>query len=420
MPFELLQITAQYSNAVLVAIMPYVSDFAKKLELPIPPPTIAQVARFGCSPRADHVGGRIILTNGHSFTFDGGAVVLYRSPQSYYSLQEPERVSEFYGPVKVKKAKAIQIAHQALFKLGYTDDELYLDRTPKVKLPPRRQGKRVARYLIEWIDPESATLGGMPLGRVSVEVDASTGQIHMLGIQTKKAQRPNPKIDVHPPVISGPPKSQSVGGGIQMHHVGKVYEHAFLTAILPQVSDFIAKAGVDIKTPIVTNDVDMPHYECWWEKNEGTLVVLYLKTGDRFVYRHGQVIEFDAADAERWVAPNSPHEDKPPEKFYGPVKVSEKEALAVVMKAIKQLDYPTQIPALKKRPEIVPPRKDGTNYFARYYFNWWPADKGIQIAVAEVDATTGKLKSLYINDRANPQIWRSPPKIDVPMNPATN
>jgi hypothetical protein len=39
----------------------------------------------------------------------------------------------------------------------------------------------------------------------------------------------------------------------------------------------------------------------------------------------------------------------------------------------------------------------------------------MQLAVAEVDATTKKIKSLGINDRANPGIWREPPKIDVPM-----
>ncbi len=35
--FEILQVTAQYSNAVLLAVMPHVSDFAAKQELPISP-----------------------------------------------------------------------------------------------------------------------------------------------------------------------------------------------------------------------------------------------------------------------------------------------------------------------------------------------------------------------------------------------
>lgn len=421
MPFEILQITAAYSNAVLVAIMPHVSNFAKTLDLPIPQPvTVAQVRKFGCSPRADHIGGRVILTNDYSFTFDLGAVVLYRSPHSYYSLQDPERLPEFYGPVKVKKDDAVKIARDVLKKLGYTEHELHLDLPPKVTPPKRNEGKMIARYLVEWIDPNQVSPGGIPLERTAVEVDASTGQIEMLGIQTKQARRPDPKIDVHPPVIASQPKSQPVGGGTKMHHVGKSYETAFLAAILPQISDFIKKAGIDVNVPVTTNNVDISHYECWWEQNEGVLVVLYLNTGDRFIYRHGQVIEFDARDSENWCAPNSPHEDKSPERFFGSVNVSASEALSLVKKAIDQVGWTAQVKELRKQPEVVPPRRYGTNYLARYFFNWWPNNQDVQIVAAEVDATTKKLKSLYVNDRVIPQIWREPPKIEVPPMIETN
>ncbi len=420
MPFEILQVTAAYSNAVLVAIMPHVSNFAKTLDLPIPQPvTIAQVKKFGCSPRADHIGGRVVLTNDYSFTFDLGAVVLYRSPHSYYSLQDPDRLPEFYGTVKVKKDEAINIAHNALKKLGYSDSELFLDLKPKVTPPKRNEGKEIARYLVEWINPENVTAGGIPLERTAVEIDASTGRIEMLGIQTKLARRPDPKLDVHPPVLMSAPKSQPVGGGIQMQHVGKAFEQAFLAAILPQISDFVEKSGVNVKIPITINDVDMPHYECWYDKTRGLVVVLYLRTGDRFWYEHGRVIEFEAAEAERWIAPNSPYEDKPREMFFGPVNLSSNEALAAVRKAVKGLGW-EQVTRLKERPEIVPPRKYGTNYFARYFFNWWPHDRGMQVGVAEVNATTKRIVSLYIDDGSNPQIWREPPKIDVPPMIETN
>jgi len=239
--------------------------------------------------------------------------------------------------VKVKQNEAVKIARTAMKRLGYSDAELHLDLTPKITPPKRNEGKMIARYLVEWVDPNQISPGGIPLERTAVEVDASTGRIEMLGIQTKQAKRPDPKLDVKPPVLASIPKSQLVGGGTQMNHVGKAYKDALLAAILPQVSDFIRKAGIDAKIPITANDVDMAHYECWWEKTEGFLVVLYLRTGDRFVYRHGQVIEFDAIDSERWCAPNSPREDKPPERFYGPVNLSANEALSLVRKAVDQL-----------------------------------------------------------------------------------
>src|SRR5438477_870325 len=117
--FEIFQITAQYSNAVLLAIMPHVSDFAKRLDLPIPQPvTLAQVQYFRCSPRSDHIGGRLALTNGYEFSFDRGRLFQYRSPSSYFSLQDPDRIPEFYGIVKITKSRAVQIAHQAIKRLG--------------------------------------------------------------------------------------------------------------------------------------------------------------------------------------------------------------------------------------------------------------------------------------------------------------
>jgi hypothetical protein len=410
MPIELLQVTAQYSNAVLVAIMPYVSDFASRLELPIPQPvSIAQVQMFHCSPRSDHIGGRVSLAGGHEFWFDHGAVVRYTSPSNYFGLQEPSRMPEFYGPVKVRQDEAMKIARDALKRLGYTDDVLHFDAPPQVKPPPRSQGRSVARYLVEWLRPLPEGVKSRPPGMApktaAVEVDAATGQIHMLVVFLGWETRlPDPKIGVSPPVLAGPPQSQPAGG-TKIVQVGEAYSQAFLAAILPQLSDFVSRSGVAVRVPITTNDVDMPDYVCGLVP-ELPFACVYLKTGDRFWYEHGQVIDFDAVDAHRWVAPNSPGEDKPREKFYGSVNISADEALAVVRKAMNQLGRVAQLPLLKEKPVIVPPAKYGTNFF------YW-RDRGTETcsAEAEVNASTKKIEALMIN---NPRIWREPPKIDVP------
>ena len=415
-PFEILQITAAYSNAVLVAIMPYVSDYAKKLELPIRQPvSIAQVRHFGCSPRADHIGGRVILTNGYSFTFDSGMVALYSSPRSFFSLQEPERMPEFYGPIKIKADDAVKVARGALRKLGYTESELHFDLPPNIKPPLKSGSQRVARYLIEWRDPTQPDPGKFGIYRYTarVEVDASAGQVRMLSILTPN-RRPNPRIDVHPPVLVPPPRSQLLGG-TKVYPVSRPYADAFLIAILPQLTDFVRRAGLGVRIPITTNDVDVRHYDCGVVEGLPRACI-YLRVGDRFWYEHGQVISYESPDAYRWPAPNSPPEDKPKEQFYGPINLSAEEALAVVRKAVNQLGWPAQVPQLRQKPDIVPPRKDGTNYFARYFCNWWLKGQGTQCAVAELDASTKKLKALYINDRANPSLWREPPKVGVPMD----
>ena len=50
--FDWIQVTAQYSNAVLVAMLPYVNDVAQKLDLPIPHPITAEhLSYFDIAPR---------------------------------------------------------------------------------------------------------------------------------------------------------------------------------------------------------------------------------------------------------------------------------------------------------------------------------------------------------------------------------
>ena len=419
MPFELLQVTAEYSNAVLVAIMPYVSDFAHRLDLPIQQPvTVAQVRKFNCSPFGDHIGGRVFLTNDYSFSFDHGAVVVFSLPSNYFGLQDPRRVPEFYGQVKVRQEEAVRMARDALKRLGYTAAMLHFEGPPKVTPPPHSEGRHVARYLVEWRDPLPESVKPTPHGlwpgkSAEVEVDATTGQVHMLAILSKDAWRPDPKISVHPPVLAGQPQDQLVGG-TKVYQVSATYARAFLAAILPQVCDYAKKTGLGVKLPIVTGHLDIPSYSCSLVRNDPSAII-YLKSGDRFVYCHGQVVEFEAHDSIEWSAPNRPYQDKPHEKFYSPVKVSAEEALAVAWRALNQLGYPAQIPELRKRPQIVPPRKEGTNYFARYFFNWRVPGGEVETAVAEVDASTGKLKALIVDDLAHTNIWRSPPAIDLPM-----
>ncbi|EEF57893.1 hypothetical protein Cflav_PD0843 [Pedosphaera parvula Ellin514] len=73
---ELIHITAAYSNAVLVAILPHVSDFAKKLDLPIPQPIAAnQVIWFKQVPFKGQIDGALVLSNNCWFHFSSHGYV---------------------------------------------------------------------------------------------------------------------------------------------------------------------------------------------------------------------------------------------------------------------------------------------------------------------------------------------------------
>jgi hypothetical protein len=83
-----------WSNIVLTALLPYVSDYSARLSLPNPQPiTESQVS--GCLPSMDgKVEGFILLTNGYRFWFKKGHIGHFAAPktETYYDLQDPRLI----------------------------------------------------------------------------------------------------------------------------------------------------------------------------------------------------------------------------------------------------------------------------------------------------------------------------------------
>jgi len=416
--FEVVQVTAQYSNAVLAAIMPQVADFAKRLELPIPQPvTIGHVREFKCSPRTDLVGGRIILKTGHEFAFMHGHVEMYRSPECYYEIQDPDLVPRFFGPVRLSEKQALQVAHEAIRKLGYTAASLFADRAPVVTKPAKIGKNHVPRFRIRWNDPSRGNPENPPPS-VDFEVDATTGRIHLLYLLNPDTWREGPKVAVHPPVLGKAPETE-YRGGREMLPVSQAYSNAFLKAILPQFSEYIRATGFPVSLPITTNDVNMTRYICGLVDDD-PMAMVDLKTGARFVYRHGQVIAFYASDVMQLPGredPPFPQYEKFQARFFGRINMTKDEAVTLVRRTVQKLWYSEKAIRIDGPPLYIGgPAKYGTNTVARYFLNWKESREGAFRVVAEVDASTRTLKSLYINDHAITNIWRHPPRIDVPVN----
>src|SRR5260370_6081867 len=113
------------------------------------PITIQQVERFVPYPqRANIGGGYLVLTNGLELWYYHGHVEGFRTPRSYYNLQGNfnEDVRRFYGPVKLNKDEALQLARKTLLKLGYSLKETFADQDPQVELPPRIGTNTVPHY----------------------------------------------------------------------------------------------------------------------------------------------------------------------------------------------------------------------------------------------------------------------------------
>jgi hypothetical protein len=401
---ELIQVTAQYSHAVLVAILPFVSDFATRLDLPVGPVTTNQVVEFKCDPRQGQTGGAITLSNGFQFAFLDGRVSVYRSPQSYFSLQDPEQIARFYGPVKLNEKEALQIALGAIKKLGYENAVFNADSAPLVTSPIKVGTNSIPRYLFRWLDPQwpaSKEPGSIVPALLDIEVNANNRAIEMMLINSRETRRPSPKVDVVPPLLHSK-APQKASGGTGTAPVSDAYAKAFLEAILPQLSDFIVKAGLDLPTPVTTNQIVMTNYVCRVLRGQ-PIAQLYLTNGDRFNYEQGCFSAYYAHDAMDKFPETGRGED-----FLGHLNMTTDEAISLCADVIKKLGYSEKLP--KPIVSHVPGR--GSLVCSRYSFMWRHPGEDLSFASCEVDMETKTIKSIYLKDAS---FEKPSPKIDAPL-----
>jgi hypothetical protein len=129
----LIHITAAYSNAVLVAILPHVNDFAKKMDLPIPLPiTTNQVKRFNVARMKGEIGGGLWLTNHYQFVFADGCVSSFKSLEGnpFLSQDPAQDWPHYLGKDNMTTNDAIEMARGTLRKLGYDPKALHADTAP--------------------------------------------------------------------------------------------------------------------------------------------------------------------------------------------------------------------------------------------------------------------------------------------------
>src|ERR1035437_5762117 len=183
----LIHITANYSNAVLVAILPHISDCAKELDLPIQQPLdFAQVSSFHPIPYQGEIGGTVDLTNQYSFFFSSGYVNSFHSPNDWFAntnddWTDVESFKRYLGKDNITTNEAIQLARDAFRKLGYKPEDFQLHRPPTWFQGPsdiERIGGHIPFCRIEWDSPESKVQSLLGLGfSVQFDVDMQHRQI---------------------------------------------------------------------------------------------------------------------------------------------------------------------------------------------------------------------------------------------------
>ncbi|MBI3850321.1 MAG: hypothetical protein HY298_08540 [Verrucomicrobia bacterium] len=421
--FEFIQVTAQYSNAVLVAILPQITEFSQKLDLPIPVPiTLEQVEHFNCDPHKGQVGGWLRLTNGFDFWYYDGYVKGFESPGSWYgSHQWGEDLEKFYGSVKMSAKEAVQLARGSLRKLGYSETALYANGTPKITKPPVIRGKVVPCYRIGWIEPED---GGISLDMV---IDAEHKNLKSMKMSMRKnLSRDPPPVSVVPQTLAPgqlPDFMKGVPGGEKLFHqlpapprLTPQQEHTVLVAILPLISDYARKLELPIHLPITTNHVTS--FDTQFFPNE---TYLNLTNGYQFIYTRGYIQQFRAP----YSFFGNYKLDGRIEDYWGTWRMSEREAVKLARDTIKKLGYSLEMLHLDRKPKIRKPIKIADHNIPRYWLNWeFSTPKThdeeekpsglISATGVEVDADKKTVKSIFIYD---PNLNRPPPALHSAATP---
>ena len=429
--FTFIQVTAQYSNAVLVAVLPHISDFCQKLDLPVSSPiTIQQVAHFNCNAKKDFgAGGALALTNGFKFNCSHGIVDAFYDPQSYF-FGDTEKVlgcySNYYGQVNMTQDEAVEMARGALRKLGYDIADLYADGVPVIP-PLEGDGTNVIpRFHIKWQNPKFTNALGT---EAEFEIDAQNKKIRGIFLFSPFIWREDFKVSAKPKDLASGELPDSVKGnpmiaGAMSGAMGMVppsepwtpeRQKEVVISLLPQISDYAKRLKMDIPLPLTMKQVAS------YDTTEHAIgIIIVLTNGCHFFHQGGKkgyITTYEPPYNYWWSGPWMKKADGHVRDYWGQWKMSEEEAVALARETLKKL-FPKKTLYLEDKPEIRKPRKIGTNEIPRYSITWEHAKKRDStsngdeesetlldsICSIEIDADKKCVKRIYVlNETDQPQ-----------------
>lgn len=196
----LIHITAAYSNAVLVAVMPHVNDFAKKLDLPIQLPiTQAAVSKFVVTPQKGFVGGFLWLTNDYQFAFNNGYVNSFKllKGNPFITDDPAQDWPHYFGKGNMTTNEAIEFARESLRKLGYEPKTFHADEPPySLEGSSDLRGGHFPYCQIKW-EREATNVEDMKeAANLTFQIDMQKKTLIGMTIFSRKAWQTNPVVDV--------------------------------------------------------------------------------------------------------------------------------------------------------------------------------------------------------------------------------
>lgn len=385
---ELVQMTAAYSNAVLMLVLSNATDVATKLDLPIIKPVQpSHVWKFVCDPRKDSVGGWLTLTNLYEFWYFNGHVDSMESSHSYFGLQDPDLIPRFFGKMRMSEAEVVEMARQSVRKLGY--DPPWLLQKPQVqaaRTAPQDKPNIVPHFRVTW-----KTIDAKGFDTIAeIEINADAKRIEKFWLSGPAFWGKPPNIP-QPPVISRPPPGgQPTGPALIPLAAGQLA--AATNEVGSQMAEVAKRLGLPIKSPIRSTDIKEANIGFTDGDLRGTIL---LTNGYRFTYRQGHITSF--------YSPNSDtREEADPRKIYGKVRYTKDQVREFATKQIRKLGYPDSAVFLDRPPFVGGGPDERNPTYARFRVTWkapWTTRvdaPDAQFTEAEVNGITLQLESLWL------------------------
>lgn len=385
-----IKITPEYSNAVLKAVLPVFAEAAEKLSLPVPKPiTQNDINKFQVQPFRE-MTVFLLLKNDWVFEYSFGHVRRVQNLRGYGSLQDPDQIPHYYGEVRMTQDEAVQLARNTLTKLGIPLEDVFAEQEPRITPPVHIETNVVPHYRIEWLDPRA---DGARC--VDIHINANTKQIEKISVLSKFIGRP---LQINATPVPAP----------DWPSVNPEYARQLIPMMFKAIDEYARKLSLPIPRPLTTNNIARVevHDNEGWPHSEITLT-----NGWRFVYRHTMVNGFYAPD--NFFASNDRKIHI--KDFKGRWNLTTNQAIETVREALKKLDYPTNNIHIEDAKTFVRSASVDREHIPRLSFEWYyEPDGDLQSRLeAEVNADSGKLESLYYDDKA---FWDSRPSIGVPIS----
>jgi hypothetical protein len=419
-PTNLVAIT----NAFLMAVLPEVSEMARKLELPVVAPILQEhLARgvVGFIEDRHGVSAFLVLKSGAEFSYNAGHASGFRLASSYFALQDPDDIPKFYGTPRLSQAECQQIVLRSLERLGYTNVVAILPAPTRVVPGARTDGQVVPRYRFEWRDPEEE--GGY--FSVQAEIDSDHGRLHALELLGDVFRRPPPKLTVPLPTEPRPGKLPFVlPTGAE--ELSTTHCDALVRRIWPEVLGFLEQIGQPPPKGGPDEEVDPTETKCF--RLRGRLCCqVTLRSGQRFGYRLGHVFDYTAADAY-FTGRYLRYTTLEPEDFLAEYKYLRPELVAIGRAVLKdKLRLDSARFHLDAEPIVRAGGRQikGRKHMRRLLLDWGPPwtpeemEREGQIGIfrasnidMEMDTVTGEIKLLFIDAEKLPP--RPDPDLSLP------